>query len=355
MRIRLIGQRNQTGIGIHYARFTDELKLVQGIGELVDEVNFQDNDQVEQAIQTSQSDDINISFVSANIHEHFKGKIIQWIVFESTKIADHILEALVKADQVWVPSSWGHSILVANGIRSNKIRIVPEGVDVYRFHNFGRKQYKKDRVFRFLTVGKYEERKSLNETIEAFAQMYANTDAIELIIKSNYFVNHDEKLQQLQKKINDLKLTNVHVVWGDMTDAEVANLYRSCDIFILPTKAEGWGLPLIEAAASGMPIITTPYSGQMEFLNHIRSSVLDVDYVLTEVNCPEFQKYYPDPDNDWGKWARPDVFSISQAMQSACRDYWSGLYENAQKNSKIIRNSYSWQKSVEKALVVMGF
>jgi glycosyltransferase involved in cell wall biosynthesis len=224
-------------------------------------------------------------------------------------------------------------------------------VDGSTFHTHGRRPYTKDRPFRFLSIGKYEQRKSLDETIDAFAQVYANTPAIELVIKSNYFVNHDQKLQQLKSKISDL--SNVTLLWGEMPTDDMAELYRSCDAFVLPSRAEGWGLPLIEAAASGLPIVTTMYSGHTEFLQHIRDSILPVTYTIGPVACPEYQSYYPDTGGNWGTWARPDVVSIARAMQTVCRDY-DKLFERACANSFTIRRTFTWQNSVDQAMVALG-
>lgn len=351
MRIRLIGQRNTSGIGTHYAYFCDALRQLQGIGNFVEEIDSFDTDALLFAVANSRDDDINISFVAANLHGNFRGHNIQWIVFESTRIPEHILAVCQTSEQVWVPSSWGRSILIANGIRPDRIRVIPEGVDGNRFHTHGRKPYRKDRPFRFLTVGKYEQRKSLDETIDAFAQVYANTPAIELVIKSNYFVNHDQKFQQLKNKIANLN--NVNLLWGEMSGNELAELYRSCDAFVLPSKAEGWGLPLIEAAASGLPIITTDYSGQTEFLRYISDSVLPVTYTMGPVTCPEYQTYYPDTGNNWGTWARPDAFSIAVAMQTVCREY-DKLFETACANSFVIRRTFTWQNSADLAMAAMG-
>lgn len=353
MRIRLIGKRNELGIGIHYANFADAIRQMQSIGNLVDEIDFTDHAQMEQAIQSSQPGDVNISFLAANIHEFFQGYNIQWIVFESTKVPEHIMSVLRPADQVWVPSSWGQEVLVANGIPASKICVVPEGVNSQLFHAYRRIKWTADRPFRFLSVGKYEQRKSFDETLEAFAQTFGNTAGIELVIKSNYFTNHEQKAQALQKKILELGLTNVTVLWGQMQASEIAELYRSCDAFVFPTKGEGWGLPLIEAAASGLPIITVPYSGHTEFVQHIANSVVGVSYVMTDIACPEYQAYYPDINSNWGQWARPDVYSISNAFQTVCREY-DTLYSNAQKNSEIIRDRFNWQKSVDRALAAIG-
>jgi len=354
MKIRLLGQRNLSGIGTHYACFADQLRQIHGVSDLVEEIDFQNHAQVQQAMADSGPADICISFVAANIHEHFRGTSIQWIVFESNRIPENLLPAIWGADRVWVPTDWGRSVLIAHGIAPDKIYVIPEGVDVNRFHAHGRRLWQPDRPFRFLTIGKYEQRKGIDETLEAFAQVHGNRPDLELIIKSNYFMDHERKYQDLNRKINSLGLANVKLLWGEISADELADLYRSCDTFVLPTRAEGWGLPLIEAAAAGLPIITTMYSGHTEFLSHIKDSVLPVDYVMAKIDCPEYCYYYPDSKNDWGSWARPDVYSIAACMQAACREV-DTLYANAQRNSVTIRERFSWANSVERALVALGF
>jgi glycosyltransferase involved in cell wall biosynthesis len=353
MKIRLIGQRNTTGIGTHYACFADALKRIQGIGQFVEEIDFQNTDQLMFSAANSADDDINISFVALNLHGNFRGHNIQWVVFESTRIPENILAVLFTSEQVWVPSAWGRSVLIAHGIVADRIRVIPEAVDGDQFHTHGRRPYKKDRPFRFLTVGKYERRKSIDEIIEAFAQVYANTPAIELVIKSNYFVNHDQKFQALQSKVASLGLENVQLLWGEMATNDMAELYRSCDCFVLPSKAEGWGLPLIEAAASGLPIISTAYSGHTEFLQTISDSVLSVSHTIGHIDCPEYQTYYQDSLGNWGLWARPDVYSIAACMQAVCREY-DELFEAACANSFTIRRTFTWQNSVDLAIAAMG-
>jgi glycosyltransferase involved in cell wall biosynthesis len=182
--------------------------------------------------------------------------------------------------------------------------------------------------------------------------VYANQPQAELVIKSNYFTNHREKHAALQGKIADLGLNNVTLLWGEMTEPQLADLYRACDAFVLPTCAEGWGLPLIEAVAAGLPIITTMYSGHTEFLQYVYDSVLPVAHAMTRIDCPEYCSYYPDVTNDWGAWAQPDLNSLVACMQQALQQEQE-LYDRAQCNSAIIRERFSWSESVEQALQVL--
>ena len=344
MRIRLIGQRNNLGVGIHYSAFCDAIRQYIGIGHLVDEVDFTNQQIVEHAIQTSAPDDVNISFVSGNIHELFRGHNIQWIVFESDKIPSKIMPNLEHADSVWVPSAWGNRILVANGISPDKIHVVPEGVDPSAYNIWSRP--KQHRPYRFLFVGKYEQRKSWSEVLDAFSRAWNNSPEVELVFKT-HLVSEDDSMAEFEQKVSDLGLTNIHVVVGAVDYMQ--HLYTVCDALLAPTKGEAWGLPIIEAAASGLPIITTNYSGHTEYLQHITNSVVPVDYQLGPIQCPIYQSHYTEPDNNWGQWAMPDVDNLAEAMV-LCKDNTEMLTENALKNSKVIRTRFNWQNSVDTAI-----
>lgn len=337
MRIRVIGQRNNLGIGIHYANFCDQLKKIYGL--TVEEIDFADQTAIDRAVGDSQDTDINICFVGANIHELFKGKTVQYIVFETDRIADHILETIRPADAVWVPSTWGQEILQQHGVESV---VIPEGVDsdLYNPYNFN----PQPRPFRFLTVGKFEGRKSIQETIEAFAAEFGNDPGVELYVKTGHYANDPGRLEELKQYCDSFNLTNLTVYWGNYEP--MVDLYRSSDVFVLPTKGEAWGLPIIEAAACGLPIITVLHSGHTEYLQHILSSVISVGFEMVPVNCPDFIQAYP---GDCGQWAQPDVEFLSGCMQTAYNNYQS-YKTSAITNSALIRTAFSWQRSVDLAL-----
>jgi hypothetical protein len=346
MRIRLIGQRNSLGIGTHYACFADALLNRPEIAPLIDEIDFTNRESIDHAIQTSSDNDINISFVGANIHNFFRGKNIQWTVFESDIVPATIIDCLVKSDQVWVPSTWGKDVLVKNGVDSALIKIVPEGVNADWFYP---RPIKPVMRTKFLFVGKYEDRKSCVEIMEAWAQSLGNHPGAELIIKTNYFVEYPEKYQDIEQRVNQYNFNNLKVLWGYSTPEELLELYSTSQIFVFPSKGEGWGLPLIEAAAMGLPLITTNYSAQTDFLKDIADSCLFVDYDVGPITCPDFQKFYTPTNGTWGNWAHPKVDSLVQCLTQAFTDI-EKLQKTAQNNSSIIRENWNWAKSADIAL-----
>jgi glycosyltransferase involved in cell wall biosynthesis len=347
MKIRLIGPRNTLGIGVHFSNFVDAIKQLWGLGNMVEEVNSSDQQDMLAAAGRSQPDDVNICFVSINLQPYFKGTNIQWIVFESTRVPEIVMNTMLVSDLVWVPSEWGRQTLIANGMSSDQVDVVPEGVSTDLYHPYFARPA--DSVTRFLTLGKFEERKSQMETILAWASAFGNDPDVELVIKTDHFVNVDNKKQSLNNFLAQLGLDNVRPVWDKTDSQSIVDLYRSADVFVLPSKGEGWGLPVIEAAASGLPIITTYYSGQQQYLQHIQSSVLAVDYKLGPITCPEFQHFYPTKDGNFGSWAVPTVDSIARALQTA-RKNCVALKQQAVDNAEIIRAEFSWPRCADRAL-----
>lgn len=347
MKIRLIGHRNNMGIGVHYSNFADALKRVSHWGDIVEEVDCEDPDAVWAAVARSEPSDINISFVSMPIHGHFKGAIIQWAVSESTRVPPTIMSTMLAADIVWVPSAWGRDMLIMCGLDADRCDVVPEGVDGSRYHPYG--PHVESPILSYLITGKYELRKSIIETVFAWHQEFGNDPDVELVVKTTHFINQVEKQNEITGWIERMGMTNVRVIWGTVADQDMADLYQQSHVFVLPSKGEGWGLPLIEAAACGLPIITTMHSGQTEFLQPIISSVVPVEYDMVPVACLEYQSFYPTPDGDWGMWAQPRIDSIRQALR-ASRDNYPALKARAQANSEIIRRDFSWDQCAYRAL-----
>lgn len=347
MKIRLIGKRNSLGIGVHFSNFADHLRRVSHWGSCVEELDCEDQSALLAAAQQSQSGDVNICFVSIPLQDHFRGTNIQWVVFESSRVPPTVMSTMLAADQVWVPSEWGRAVLIANGLDPARCEVVQEGVDAEQYHPY--RTAVQNPILTYLITGKYELRKSLIETIYAWRQEFGSVADVELIVKTDHFFQAEAKYNELTGWIGNLGLTNVRVIWGKVEQDDMTDLYQQSNIFVLPSKGEGWGLPLIEAAASGLPIITTMYSGHTEFLQHIQSSVIPVEFDAVAVACRDYQTFYPTTDGDWGQWAQPRIESIQQALRFARQNY-TDLRMHAQANSAVIRRHFSWAQSVDRAL-----
>ena len=343
MKLRLIGKRNNLGIGVHFSYFADTLRL-RWNGE-IQELDIEDQTALLTAADESQSDDINISFASVPLEKHFRGHNIQWIVFESTLIPEIINSTLREAQWVWVPSHWGRDTLLTNGIDAHKIDIVPEGVDPNQFQPC---DIQTQEPFRFLTLGKAERRKSLAETMLAFSQVFGSDTTVELVVKTDHFF-HPEAKRQALTELADRIGGRIRIEWGAWSTEHIRDLYHACHVFVFPSKGEGWGLPLIEALASGMPAVTTVYSAQRDFLDDCASSVIPVEYDMAPVDCEEYRLFYQLQGQPMGEWAQPRVASIGEGMRLA-RENYATLKSAALENSKSIRGRWNWVACTDHAL-----
>ena len=172
-----------------------------------------------------------------------------------------------RAAVVWAPTDWAANQFRRAGVRN--VRVVPEAVDASLFVPPAVSNKKKrKKKFTILTIGKWEFRKNMPTLLEA---VFRYLDADCLLLLHSYVVSWDKISERnLQKVADDAKRQYCHrtqcptVTWtGDRQLDRVAmlSLYGRADLFVLPTLGEGWGLPIHEAMAVGLPVVATNHSG----------------------------------------------------------------------------------------------
>lgn len=150
--------------------------------------------------------------------------------------------------------------------------------------------------FNFLVFGQvtgsnpYQDRKNLFFTVKWFCENFSNDPDVGLIVKTN--VGRNTKIDRnatqnlLTKLVAEVRRSpypKIKLLHGSMTDKEVAALYQHPKIKALVSfhRGESYGLTLLEAAASGLPVIATNWSAPTEFLG---DKFIKVDYQLQDVH-----------------------------------------------------------------------
>lgn len=147
-------------------------------------------------------------------------------------------------------STWARDSLIADyAVDSDKIEVLPPGVDLQRWtprHKDG------TGPLRMLFVGGDFYRKGGQLLLDAFRALPPGTAELFLVTRSEI--------------PNDHGIT----VYRDMQPnaPELIKLFQSCDLFVLPTEAEAFGIAAVEASAAGLPVIATAVGG-------LRDIVLD--------------------------------------------------------------------------------
>ena len=200
-------------------------------------------------------------------------------------------------DAVIVPSNFTKNVAKRSGVLEIPIFVIPEWYNKEIDKDHDSLKIELDETFNFLMIGTVtstsadDDRKNLFYGLKWFCERFRDRKDVGLIMKCSFGkgTKIDRKLTTniIKSAISDVrtgdypKITLIH---GNMSDKEIAQLYRhdSIKCLVAPTKGEGYGLPIIEAAASGVPVIATGWSGHTDFLE--KGKYLDVDYTLKEVS-----------------------------------------------------------------------
>ena len=149
---------------------------------------------------------------------------------------------------------------------------------------------KVDETFNFLYVGHWlqgelgKDRKDTGMLIKVFLETFKNMKKKPgLIMKTSGATFSILDREELLKKINILKqqvdgdLPNIYLLHGDFTDEEMNELYNHPKVkaHVNLTHGEGFGRPLLEASISQKPIITSNWSGHLDFLPKNLAILLD--------------------------------------------------------------------------------
>ena len=236
---------------------------------------------------------------------------IGFMVWETTVIPRAKLWSLQALDEIWVPSDWGRGVLLANGLPADRVHVVPEGVDPALFRPADPSPQDAARPFRFLCVGKWEVRKGIDDLARAFAREFAPHEPVELILHCHnpYLRGFDtgRALERLALPPHAPIRTSEPLPLRGL-----AELYASCDVLVLATKAEGWGLPILEAMACGIPAIATNYSGHTMFLNEANGYLVEVERMI-----PVDDPFFYGVGEPLGEWAQPDLDHLRAQMRRA--------------------------------------
>ncbi|WP_019532847.1 glycosyltransferase family 4 protein [Paenibacillus ginsengihumi] len=184
--------------------------------------------------------------------------------------------------------------------------------------------------FRFLSVCSWIQRKGCDVLLQAFWEQFAGRDDVALVIKTVGSAKLGHEIDELKARLQaPADTAPVYVDTQIRSEAEMDALYRSCHAFVLPTRGEGVGYPMLDAAVRGLPIIATGWGGHLDFLDE-RNSFL-VPYRLVPVPP---QPYYYGYRSDQ-LWAEPSLDGLKRQMQHVLDHYEEAVAKGAMLQSYV--------------------
>lgn len=281
-------------------------------------------------------------------------------MYEFDRIATRWVNATrTDIDEVWVPAKWVRDVFVTSGVNASKVFVVPEAIDTSLWDPAvhpriewptpspsnkkllcNRKPSTRRSRFTFFSDFKWEPRKGWDVLFNAYAEAFDEADDVALYVLTNLFLMGTPRYVEDPHNATHLTIViNQGLLNSSVTDRldprlsapewptfcvmvyavdqpTLVELYNTMDAFVLPTRGEGWGLPIIQAMAMGKPAIATGFGGQTEFMRPDNSFTIN----FTTTKLPVGNPYSREDGNPDQMWAEPSVESTVQHMRAVVRD-----------------------------------
>lgn len=273
------------------------------------------------------------------------------------------VECCNRMDKVIVPSSFTKKVLVDTGANESNIEVIHEtypeyfDLDLNSSENYitsflDKIETKKN----FLILGQitggnvFSDRKNLFNTIKAFIEAYKTNKDVGLIFKTNMGRNTKiDKMKTMSLVKNLIKeagkgeFPKIHILHGNLTEEELKTLYshEKVSYLLTATRGEGFGLPILEAASQGLPIIATNWSGHLDFMK--LGNFTRLPYNLQEIHKSRV-------DNkifiEGTKWAEVPYGKLRLTLKKAFDNYGKDK-KNAKELSVKIKDNFCFNKIKE--------
>lgn len=270
-----------------------------------------------------------------------RGTFAVFPFFELDTIQDNEKIGLNISDIVLTTTEWSKNILIQNKIESDKIRIVPLGVDRSIFNENNNSQKSGDDPYIFVNIGKWEIRKSHDILVYIFNQAFNKNDNVELwMINHNPFLN-EEQTQYWHKIYKNSTLGDKIKIFDRIpTHKKLAETINLADCGIYISRAEGWNNEILETMAMNKPVIATNYSAHTEYCNANNSYLVDID---------DTEKAN---DGIWfhgtGNWAKLGSKQIEQTIEYMRKAFKEKIRHNS--HGIVTSKQYSWENTAENIL-----
>jgi glycosyltransferase involved in cell wall biosynthesis len=274
--------------------------------------------------------------------------MLQWMGVPAFWDAHHNSDTMIVT-----PSSWSRQGFLRSGADPDRVVVVPHGVDTRVFHPLPeaerallRRQRGLDDCFVFLNIGVMTWNKGIRPLLKAFAAVVERYPHARLILKGTEAIRKSrdfivDAIQGILTKAQAAQVIPRLAYIGDnLSSRELAQLHQIADAYVAPYLAEGFNMPVLEAAACGLPILCTRGGPTDDFTRS--DFALYINSELKTMEIEHETRFYLHPDLDHSIELMTKVIENSEFRSQA-----------RQAGSQFIADRYTWQKIVDQLLDVL--
>ncbi len=260
-----------------------------------------------------------------------------------------------ECDRLWVHTRWVQRQAIAGGVDPRRVRVIPLGIDPivftpegphYRLHTTKR--------FRFIFAGATVFRKGIDILLRAYRQAFTRADDVCLVIKDHgqdvFYkgISYREEIAEMQRDLNAPELLYLNHF---LPAAKLASLYRACDVAVFPYRAEGFGIPILEAMACGVPAIVPKFGACLDYCTARNAFLMPVRRISLPVqgtfafNTLGFRQTVQQVD-----FAEVSVATLVNFMQQAYRIAPTLLEHKAIAGAEYAHKHMTWNDSTAQVM-----
>jgi glycosyltransferase involved in cell wall biosynthesis/ubiquinone/menaquinone biosynthesis C-methylase UbiE len=248
------------------------------------------------------------------------------------------------ADEVWTPTEYCRAMFLNAGIAPERVAVVPNGIDPDKFspdRPIEPYPLATGKSFKFLFVGGVLPRKGVDVLLAAYRRAFTRDDDVALVLKllgTRTFYQLSDDAAGIHAFAGDPLAPELVVIEEEIADDDIVRLYRSCDAFAFPYRGEGFGLPMLEALACGMPVIATAGGAADAFLDD------DVVYRIPAQRRPLTGVMRGEQLAGEGWWLEPDVEALAETMRHVVA-HPGEARAKALRGSERARRDWTWDRA----------
>ncbi len=298
------------------------------------------------------------NFTPSNSKRTYIFGTTEWGVFEKFRMEELNISSLAEVHHnldiiIITPSQWSRQGFIRSGAQADRVVVIPLGVDPSIYQPLAedqrkilRQEFNLENNFVFLNIGGMISVKGITPLLKAFAVVVDKYPQARLIFKGlDNFYSYKECLLTVGKTLfSDRQLNQVmsHILYigNHLAFSEMARLYQIADAYVSPHLGAGFNLPVLEAIACGLPVISTQGSSTDDFTDP--EFALAIESKLESSIIDDQTRFYLNPNVD---------HLIALMLQVIEQPSFGQNAHHA--GPKFVSERFTWKHTVDQLLTVI--